>query len=143
MNMTIPTWCLLAFAAWTLLTLGLTVGTYRWGRILTGRAGFRDYGDYKIEGAGWYCRGMRAHANCVENLPIFGAIVFTMWVAGLDNAVLNILAIVVVCLRIPHTIVHVCFEQTNTVVGVRSILYNSQFAAMSAMIVIIAVLAAG
>ena len=28
------------------------------------------------QGADWYLRSMRAHANCIENLPVFGALVF-------------------------------------------------------------------
>lgn len=36
--MTTPAWVLLAFAAWTLATLFVGVGVYRWGRILAGRA---------------------------------------------------------------------------------------------------------
>jgi hypothetical protein len=36
--MNIPLVVLLGFAAWTLLTLFVTVGISRWSRILTGRA---------------------------------------------------------------------------------------------------------
>lgn len=34
--MTVPVWVLLGFAGWTLSTLSLSVGVYRWSRILTG-----------------------------------------------------------------------------------------------------------
>ena len=142
MNVTVPVWCLLAFAAWTLLTLGLTVGVYRWGRILAGRALFSDYGDYRtytLEESSWYRRAMRAHANCVENLPIFGAIVFTIFAADLQSTTLDYLAFVVIGARIPHTLVHVAFKQTNTVVGLRSAFYNVQFFAMQLMVIAIVV----
>lgn len=135
--MSTPIVCLLAFAAWTLLTLALTVGSYRWGRILTRRAGFRDFGEYQIEGPAWYRRGMRAHANCVENLPIFAAIVVVVFAADLHSLTLDVLSLIVIGARIPHTLVHVSFEQTETVVRLRSLLYNTQFLAMAAMIVVI------
>jgi uncharacterized MAPEG superfamily protein len=136
--MTIPLWCALAFAAWTLLTLGLTVGHHRWSRILTGRARFEDYSEYRIEGAGYYPRGMRAHANCVENLPVFATIVLVLSALGMQSAALDTLAIVVIAARVLQTSVHVGFEQTNTVVTFRSILYNTQWLAMLATIVLIA-----
>jgi len=135
--MSIPVWCLLAFAAWTLLTLVTTIGVYRTRRILTGRKSFADYGEYKVEGSPWYQRAMRAHANCVENLPVFGAIVLAIVAAGLEGPVLSVLALVVVCARVPHTVVHVALEQTNRAVTSRFILYNIQFLAMSAMVVVI------
>ena len=72
--MTVPIWALLGFAAWTVLLLLFTVGTYRWSRILTGRVPIREFRADKVEGEEWYRRSMRAHANCIENLPVFGAI---------------------------------------------------------------------
>ena len=60
---------LLGFAAWTLLLLSATVGVYRWSRILTGRAGAGAFQADNIQGEEWYKRAMRAHANCMENLP--------------------------------------------------------------------------
>ena len=66
--MTIPVLVLLAFAAWTLLTLFGSVGVYRWSRILTGRASIAR-ADLP-QGSEWYQRAVRAHMNCVENLPV-------------------------------------------------------------------------
>ena len=139
-SLSIPLWCLLAFAAWTLLVLGFTIGVHRWSHILTRRADFATYGEYRIEGTGFYPRGMRAHANCVENLPIFAAIVLVIVATGLRGPTLDMLSLVVICARVPHTFVHVAFDQgNNVVVGFRSILYIIQFLAMLAMIVVIVV----
>lgn len=141
--MSIPLWTLLAFAGWTLLTLVTTHGIYRWSRILTRRAHLDDFADYRVEGEkGWYVRGMRAHANCVENLPVFGAIVVTLSFAEIQSTALDALAIVVIVARIPHTLVHVLFEQTNVVVGFRSIFFNLQWLSMSAMVILVALEAA-
>ena len=140
--MTTPLWTLLAFAAWTLLTLALTVGTHRWGRILTGRSRFEDYAEYRVEGKDFYARGLRAHANCVENLPVFAAIVAVASIAGVRSPTLDVLSLVVVGVRVPHTLVHVAFEQTNRVVVFRSMFFNLQWLAMLAMVVVIALRAA-
>ena len=50
----------------------------RWSRILTGRSGVGGFPADQVEGEEWYKRAMRAHANCIENLPVFGAIVLAL-----------------------------------------------------------------
>ena len=117
--MILPVWMLLGFAAWTVLLLLATVGVYRWSRILTGRVAIREFRADQIEGADWYKRAMRAHANCVENLPVFGAIVFGLYVGNVDNALVDALSVVVLLARVMQSLVHVCFVQTNTVTAVR------------------------
>jgi uncharacterized MAPEG superfamily protein len=110
---------LVGFAAWTVLLLLATVGVYRWSQILTGRVAIREFRADQIEGAEWYKRAMRAHANCVENLPVFGAIVFGLYVGNVGSALVNALAVAVLLARVLQSLVHVCFVQTNTVTAVR------------------------
>ena len=117
--MTLPVWMLVGFAAWTVLLLLATVGVYRWSRILTGRVAIRDFRADQIEGAEWYKRAMRAHANCVENLPVFGAIVLGLYVGNVGSASVNALVVAVLLARVMQSLVHVCFIQTNTVTAVR------------------------
>ena len=117
--MTLPVWMLVGFAAWTVLLLLATVGVYRWSRILTGRVAIREFRADQIEGADWYKRAMRAHANCVENLPVFGAIVFGLYVGNVGSALVNAVAVAVLVARIMQSLVHVCFVQTNLVTSVR------------------------
>jgi uncharacterized membrane protein YecN with MAPEG domain len=140
--MTIPVWVLLAFAVWTLLTLAATVGVYRWSRILGRKARIADFGYYRIEGEDWYKRALRAHANCVENLPVYGAVVVVAVVAGVDTSVLDVLALVLIAARVVHTLVHVLFEQMTVVVSFRSAFYNVQWACMFIMALVIAAAAA-
>ena len=135
--MTTPVWMLLGFAAWTLLLLVFTIGVYRWIRILTGRAGVGGFPADKVEGEDWYRRSMRAHANCVENLPVFGAIVFALHVSGAGGSLVDILCMVVLAARIGQSLVHVCFVQTNAAVGVRFTLFSTQLAAFFALIVLV------
>jgi uncharacterized membrane protein YecN with MAPEG domain len=89
MAMTVPMWMLLGFATWTFLLMSGTVGVYRWTRILSGRASVSSFPGDKVEGEDWYRRSMRAHANCVENLPVFGAIVLVLYVAGVGGRVVR------------------------------------------------------
>lgn len=117
--MILPLWMLVGFAAWTVLLLLATVGVYRWSRILTGRVAIREFRADQIEGADWYKRAMRAHANCVENLPVFGAIVLGLHVGNVGSALVNALAVAVLVGRIMQSLVHVCFVQTDIVISVR------------------------
>jgi uncharacterized MAPEG superfamily protein len=116
---TVPVWMLVGFAAWTVLLLLATVGVYRWSRILTGRVPIRSFRADRIEGTDWYIRAMRAHANCIENLPVFGAIIFGLHVGNVSSAFVNALSVAVLVTRIMQSLVHVCFVQTNAVASVR------------------------
>jgi uncharacterized MAPEG superfamily protein len=139
--MSIPVWVLLAFALWTLLTLFLTVGWYRWSRILTGRAEIKEFRADVPAGDDWYLRSMRAHANCVENLPVYGAIVVAILARGLQSPVLDALAIIFLVARICQTTTHVGFVPTNTVVGIRFGFFFIQAVCMVSMALITALAA--
>lgn len=126
--MTVPVWALLGFATWTVVLLLATVGVYRWSRILTGRVAIRDFRADQIDGADWYRRAMRAHANCVENLPVFGAIVLALYVSGIGGATVNRVSVAVLAARVMQSLVHVCLVQTNPVVSVRFAFFFTQIA---------------
>jgi len=125
---TVPVWALLGFATWTVVLLFATVGVYRWSRILTGRVAIRDFRADQIDGADWYRRAMRAHANCVENLPVFGAIVLVLYVSGVGGATVNSVSVAILAARIMQSLVHVCLVQTNTVASVRFAFFFVQVA---------------
>jgi uncharacterized MAPEG superfamily protein len=116
---TVPVWMLLGFATWTVLLLLLTVGVYRWSLILSGRAPIASFRADKVEGADWYVRAMRAHANCLENLPVFGAIVLVLYVGKVSGSVVDALAVAVLVARLLQSLTHVCFAQSNSVAAVR------------------------
>jgi uncharacterized MAPEG superfamily protein len=132
-----PVWMLLGFAAWTVLLLLFTVGVYRWSRILTARVQISDFRADKIEGEDWYKRAVRAHVNCVENLPVFGAIVFALLVSRVGGPTVDFLSIGVLIARIMQSLVHVSFVQTNSVVAVRFTLFLLQVASFLWLIAII------
>jgi uncharacterized MAPEG superfamily protein len=135
--MTVPVWMLLGFAAWTLLLLLATVGVYRWSRILTGRVPIRAFRADQVEGDDWYKRAMRAHANCVENLPVFGGIVLALYAGSVASSTVDTLAVVILAARIAQSMVHVCFVQTNTLAFVRFLLFFAQIVSFFYLIAII------
>jgi len=135
--MTIPVWILLGFAAWTVLLLLATVGVYRWSRILSGRVPIREFRADQIDGEGWYKRAMRAHANCVENLPVFAVIVFVLYVNDIDSVLVDALSLVVLVARICQSLVHVSFPQSNALVSVRFSFFLLQIVSFLWLIAII------
>ena len=135
--MTTPVWVLLGFAVWTLLALMGSVGFYRWSRILTGRAELAEFRADEPHGSDWYRRAMRAHANCVENLPVYGAITLAIVATGARGPSLDILAIVLLAARVLQTLTHILWRPTNRVVGVRFSFYLVQVVCMFAMSTIV------
>jgi uncharacterized MAPEG superfamily protein len=125
--MTIPVWMLLGFATWTALLLLFTIGIYRWTRIFGGTVPIRDFPADASGGAEWYKRATRAHANCIENLPVFGAIVFALYVGNVGGALVDALSVAVLAARIVQSTVHVGFVHTNTIASVRFGFFFVQF----------------
>ena len=132
-----PIWTLLGFATWTVLLLLSTIGVYRWSRILTGHTPIKEFRADQVEGADWYRRSMRAHANCIENLPVFGAIVFALYVSQLSGATISYLCIAVLVARVMQSMVHVCLPQTNAVSAVRFTFFFVQIVCFVTLIVMI------
>jgi uncharacterized MAPEG superfamily protein len=136
--MTIPLWVLLGFAGWTLAVLMGTVGVYRWSRILTGRAKLNEFPADLPHGDDWYRRAMRSHANCLENLPIYTAIVVVIVATSTHSPILDILAILLLFARILQTVIHIGFEQSNMIVGIRFSLFFTQLICMVIMGLVVA-----
>lgn len=90
-----------------------------------------------VSGLDWYQRAMRAHANCIENLTVFGAIVLALSVSGVGSSAINFLSISVLFARVMQSLIHVCFEQTNTVVSVRFTFFSVQLVSFLVLIVMI------
>ena len=134
-----PVWVLLGFAGWTLLILFSTVGVYRWSRILTGRATVREWHANEDQGAAWYRRAMRAHMNCIENLPVYAAIVVAIMATGVTSPWLDGLAVALLVLRIAHSLWHIILEQTEVVATIRFALYFLQILILFAMGIFVAV----
>lgn len=133
----LPETMLLGFAAWTLVLLVATVGVYRLSRVFLGRAGMGDFPADHVEGQGWYVRAMRAHANCVENLPVFAVLVYVLRAWGVEHSAVDPLCAAILAARIPQSLVHVSFVQSNRVVSFRFAFYFVQLLSFLALTVLI------
>jgi len=140
---TVPVWMLLGFAMWTALLLLFTIGVYRWSRIFSGRVAIRNFPADAAGGAEWYRRATRAHANCIENLPVFGAIVFALYAGHVTGSLVDALAVTVLVARILQSLVHVCFVHTDTVASLRFTFFFVQFICFLWLVGIIAVTLVG
>jgi uncharacterized MAPEG superfamily protein len=141
--MTIPQWVLLGFAGWTLVVLFGTIGFYRWSRILMGHTRIGEWRADQPQGSEWYRRAMRAHMNCVENLPVYGAIVVCATTTGAAGSLLDALALVFIAARVCQTVVHVAFASTDLVALVRFAFFFLQALCMIVMGISVAGSAAG
>lgn len=136
--MSIPLWVLLGYAAWTLLTLFATVGFYRWSHILTGRTSIAEWRADEVQGNEWYRRAVRAHQNCLENLPIYTAIVVVLVATRITSPILDGLAITILVARVCQTLIHLSVEQTNVVASFRFAFFLLQAICMVGMGIFIA-----
>jgi uncharacterized MAPEG superfamily protein len=135
--MTVPVLVLLGFAAWTLFTLCWSIGVYRWGLILLGRATIAEWRANVPQGSDWYQRAMRAHMNCVENLPLFAALVVALVATGLQSRIIDGLSVTFLAARIAQTFVHIAFQQTNGPAALRFAMFFVQILCMTAIGIVI------
>ena len=116
---------LIGYAAWTLL-LVITIITIRTWISLVGK---RESYSFKPDGSDVSdasVRLCRVHANCVENLPIFGAIVLLAIATG-NSTVTDSLAMWVLAARVAQSMTHL-LSTSNLAVTVRVTLFSVQLA---------------
>jgi len=141
--MTTALWTVIGFAAWTLFVLMVGVGVRRWCLILSRQSGLADFPGDTPHGSTAYRRATRAHANCVENLPVYAAIVLSAETARLIPQHMGALALTVIVCRIVQSSIHMLLPETNLTVGVRFSFFCAQILAMVWMIAAIASLGIG
>jgi uncharacterized MAPEG superfamily protein len=79
---------------------------------------------------------MRAHSNCVENLPVFGALVLVGHVIGVRDGLFATLAMVVMGARVCQTVAHLSSGR-SLVVNIRFCFFLTQVCAMIGMLVLL------
>ena len=140
--MTLPLWTLLGFAAWTLIVLLAGVGVRRWALILSHRASLTSFPADTAHGSPAYRRAMRAHANCVENLPVFAAIVLVASLARLAPPFFGTLCVATMIGRIGQSSVHMLLPESNASIAVRFAFFLLQIVSMFAMMALVVAAAA-
>jgi uncharacterized MAPEG superfamily protein len=113
----------------------------RWYLILSRRADLTSFPGDTPHGSDAYRRATRAHANCVENLPVYGAIVLTAEAVHLVPQNMDVAAIIFILCRVVQSSIHMLLPETNATVAMRFTFFFAQVAAMFWMIVAIASLA--
>jgi len=110
-------WSLLGFVAWTMLLVVCGIGTPRITAVLRKQARANSFNAAVPHGSERYQRTMRAHANCVENLPIFAALVLLGSVVGVPGWQFQAAAIIVLPARVLQTVVHVASGRNRAVLA--------------------------
>lgn len=116
---------LVAFAGWTVL-LAITIVTLRTWIFLVNK---RESAEFRPDGTdvnAFHMRLNRAHANCAENLPIFGVIVLAAIATG-NSDVTDPLALWVFGARVAQTLTHLV-STSNMAITVRVTFFSVQFA---------------
>jgi len=102
--MTPTLFALTGFVAWSLALLVL-METIRSKMVMTGEVKANGFNPENSNLSPFMQRLARAHANCVEGLPIFGGLMLIAVVAG-QSAVTDSLALVFLGARIVQSLIH-------------------------------------
>ena len=136
MPLTASLHALLGFAVWTMLVVVVGIGTPRVSAVLARRAPPKAFAADVPHGSERYRRTMRAHANCVENLPIFAVLVLVARAISLQSTTFELFAVAVLPARVAQTVVHVA-SGSNRAIMVRFWFYSVQLLCFAAMAVIL------
>ena len=118
-------WALLGFAVWTMLLLVCTVGYTRVSAVLRGQARPNSFNAAVPHGSERYQRCMRAHMNCVENLPIFATLVLLGSSLGVSSVAFQAAALAVLPARLGQSLCHISSGSSRAVLA-RFYLYTTQ-----------------
>ncbi len=126
--MSIPLLCLLGFAGWTLALVVAGIGAIRVFKVLSGQARPNQFPADEPHGSPAYRRLMRAHANCVENLPIFATLVLVTEVLGRRDPLFDSLAMAILVARVGQSVAHISSGR-SLVINVRFVMFSTQVVA--------------
>jgi len=136
--MTLALWSLLGFAVWTVLLIASVAST----RAVLVVSGYERANAFKPSSAtpdaGYLQRAGRAHANCVENLPVFATLVVVGHLAGEASPSFGTLAAVVLGARLAQGVTHL-LSISEVAVLVRFTFFVVQLVCYLAMAALIAV----
>jgi len=132
-GLTVPLLGLVAFVAWTItLVIALSVARLRH---LSRGGSVRDLGIPDDRRLIW--RLFRAHANPVENLPLFATVVLVATVAGREGPAIDALAVAYLCARLAQSISHVA-PRAGLRFNVRFGFFLVQLACLASFVIILA-----
>ena len=115
--MLLSQWALLGFAMWTVLLVLVTIGAPRLTAIARKQARPNSFNAAVPHGSDRYQRSMRAHANCVENLPVFAALVLLGGSLGLQGTVFQLAAFCVLPARVLQSVAHISSGRNRAILA--------------------------
>lgn len=115
--MLLSQWALLGFTMWTVLLVVVTIGAPRLAAIARKQAKPNSFNPAVPHGSERYQRSMRAHANCVENLPVFAALVLLGGPLGLRDTVFQLAAFCVLPARILQSVSHISSGRNRAILA--------------------------
>ena len=121
-------WALLGYAAWTLALLA-AIAVHRTALVLTGQRRANAFSPWGDEVSPFSARLCRAHANCVENLPIFAAVAVFATSTG-AHALTDPLAPWFLAARIAQSTVHLA-STSSRAVGLRFVFMAMQMGVLT------------
>ena len=132
-----PLLCLLGFVLWIMLLVAGGIAAIRLTAVLTGKAPPNGFPADVPHGSDRYRRTMRAHMNCVENLPLFASVVLTGAVVHAGSPLMDTLALTYMGARVLHSLLHIASGEF-AVIAVRLISYVVQLVCLSWMGLLVA-----
>jgi len=114
----------LGFIGWTLFLL-IVMEVIRAQLVLTGKAKANGFDPVNSRLSPFMQRLARAHANCIEGLPIFGGLMLLAVVAG-KSAVTDPLAYALLAARIVQSVIHL--------ISTSALAVNARFAAFAVQV---------
>ncbi len=102
-----PLLCLLGLVAWTLLLVAVGIEGVRISSVLTGTAPVTGFPADEPHGSPRYRRLLRAHINCIENLPLFATVVLTGAIVHAGSTRMDTLALTYLGARVFQSLVHI------------------------------------
>jgi len=135
--MSLSQWALLGFVTWTILLVVVTIGLPRVTAVLSKRAPANSFNPQVPHGTERYQRSMRAHLNCVENLPLFAALVLLGSSVGVPGSLFQLTAFAVLPARVLQSTVHIASGRNRAVLA-RFVFFTVQLCCFAAMVVLLA-----
>lgn len=123
--MTVTLQALLGFVVWTLFLLVLMEAIRSW-LVLTGAVPANGFNPENTNLSPFMQRLARAHANCIEGLPLFGGLMLVAEVAG-RSAVTDPLAWALLGARVLQSLIHLA-STSPAAVTARFIAFSVQMA---------------
>jgi uncharacterized MAPEG superfamily protein len=131
--MSVPLWMLMAFCAWTLGLATFGIALTRYVLVRRGELRLSEIRAELPQGPETYRRLLRAHANCAENLPLFGAVALTAHVTGAVTSGMNSLSVAFFVMRVVQSAAHIASGRRVGVL-VRFTAFAMQIVCLASMI---------